>query len=90
MSARSSAAQRGLSEHGEIVSDSSAGVIGKPTPVFDARLKVSGQLQYVDDMKLPGMLHAKILLSTHAHANIVSIDTSAAEALPGVRAVITY
>ena len=66
------------------------GVIGKPTPVFDARLKVSGQLQYVDDMKLPGMLHAKILLSTHAHANIVSIDTSAAEALPGVRAVITY
>ena len=66
------------------------GVIGKPTPVFDARLKVSGQLQYVDDMKLPGMLHAKILLSTHAHANIASIDTSAAEALPGVRAVITY
>ncbi len=66
------------------------GVIGKPTPVFDAKLKVTGQLQYVDDMKLPGLLHAKILLSTHAHANIVSIDTSAAEALPGVRAVVTW
>lgn len=66
------------------------GVIGAPTPVFDARLKVSGQLRYVDDMKLPGMLHAKILLSPKAHATIVSIDTGAAEALPGVRAVVTY
>lgn len=66
------------------------GIVGRPTPVFDARLKVTGELRYVGDMKLPHLLHGRLLLSTHAHARIVSIDSSAAEALPGVRAVVTY
>lgn len=54
----------------------------------DARF-VRGQGNYVDDVNLPGMLHGSFLRSPYAHAKIVSIDTSAAEALPGVKAVIT-
>jgi len=50
---------------------------------------VRGEGNYVDDVNLPGMLHSAILRSPHAHAKILSIDTSAAEALPGVHAVIT-
>ena len=61
-------------------------VIGKPRPIGDAALKVTGQKIYVGDMELPGMLYAKVLLSTVPHARIKSIDTSAAEALPGVKA----
>ncbi|MGW3787289.1 aerobic carbon-monoxide dehydrogenase large subunit [Micromonospora chokoriensis] len=48
-----------------------------------------GRGRYVDDVQLPGMLHLAILRSPVAHARIVSIDTSAAEASPGVRAVVT-
>lgn len=48
-----------------------------------------GKGNYVDDIKLPGMLHGAILRSPYAHAKIVSIDTSAAEAHPKVKAVIT-
>ena len=54
----------------------------------DARF-VRGKGNYVDDVKLPGMLHMAILRSPFAHARIISIDTSAAEALPGVVAVVT-
>ena len=43
-----------------------------------------GEGRYIDDIKLPGMAHAAIVRSPHAHATIVSIDTSKAEALPGV------
>jgi aerobic carbon-monoxide dehydrogenase large subunit len=50
---------------------------------------VRGEGNYVDDVNLPGMLHSAILRSPHAHARIISIDASAAEALPGVHAVIT-
>ncbi len=64
--------------------------IGQPTPTEDAVLKVTGQAIYGDDMSFPGMLYGKILYSPHAHARIVSIDVSAARALPGVRAVITH
>lgn len=63
--------------------------IGKPLDRAEALQKVTGRANYVDDMELPGMLHAKVLLSPHARANIVSIDTSKAEALPGVKAVLT-
>ena len=52
--------------------------------------RITGQALYASDVKLPDMLHAAVLRSPHAHAVIVSIDTSAAEALPGVRAVLTY
>jgi xanthine dehydrogenase molybdenum-binding subunit len=65
-------------------------VIGKRFPRNDALEKVNGRVQYTTDIKLPGMLHAKFLRSPHAHARIVSIDTSRAEALPGVKAVLTH
>src|SRR5215217_1699231 len=54
----------------------------------DPRL-ITGRATYVDDMVLPGMLHAAIVRSPEAHARIVSIDTAAAEELPGVEAVFT-
>ena len=48
-----------------------------------------GQGRYLDDIQLPGMLHAAVVRSPHAHARVVSIDTSKAEALPGVVRVVT-
>lgn len=65
-------------------------MIGLNIPVRDAALKVTGQLKYVGDMVLPRMLHAKVLFSPVAHAKIRSIDTSEAEKLPGVHAVVCY
>src|ERR1017187_3539630 len=50
---------------------------------------VRGQGNFVDDLQLPGMLHGAVLRSTLPHARIISIDTSAAEAHPKVKAVIT-
>jgi CO/xanthine dehydrogenase Mo-binding subunit len=64
--------------------------IGKETPRKDAREIITGRAQYFDDISLPGMLYGKVLRSPYAHANIKHIDTSRAEALPGVRAVLTY
>ena len=52
--------------------------------------KVTGRARFAADLKLPGMLYGHILRSPHAHARITSIDTSAAEAMPGVKAVITW
>lgn len=57
--------------------------------MIDSVGKVTGAGKYADDFVLPGMLVGKILHSPHAHAHIRSIDTSAAEALPGVYAVVT-
>ncbi len=65
-------------------------VVGKRVPLLDAREKVTGSLQFAPDISLPGMLVGKILRSPYPHARIVSIDTSKAEALPGVAAVITH
>ncbi|CAG1770455.1 partial 4-hydroxybenzoyl-CoA reductase subunit alpha, partial [uncultured bacterium] len=62
-------------------------VIGKRMPLKDAYKKVTGEGVYTDDMKFPGMLFARVLHSTETHAKIKRIDTSRAEALPGVRAV---
>ncbi len=67
----------------------STSTIGKNTPQVNARAKVLGRAQYTGDLKLPGMLHAKVLRSPYASARIVSIDTSAAVGLPGVRVVLT-
>lgn len=55
----------------------------------DGLEKVTGKARFGADLVLPGMLEAAVLRSPHAHAKIVSIDTSAAEAMPGVRAIIT-
>ncbi|WP_433273698.1 xanthine dehydrogenase family protein molybdopterin-binding subunit [Pseudonocardia xinjiangensis] len=64
-------------------------VVGRNAPRRDARAKVTGSARYGYDVALPGMLHAKVLRSPHAHARVVSIDTSAADALAGVAAVLT-
>lgn len=63
--------------------------IGKRVPKLDGLEKVTGKAVYPQDIRLPGMLQAKILWSEHPHAEILDIDTSAAEKLPGVLAVIT-
>jgi len=64
-------------------------LIGTPMRKVEGLDKSTGRAVYTDDLALPGMLHGKILRSPHAHARIVSIDTSAAEASAGVHAVIT-
>ena len=63
--------------------------IGKNVRRIDTPSKVSGRLKYAGDMTMPGMLHVQVLRSPHAHARIVSIDTSAAAAMEGVEGVIT-
>jgi 4-hydroxybenzoyl-CoA reductase subunit alpha len=57
---------------------------------MDSRVKVTGQARYTADLKFPNMLVGKILTSPYAHARIINIDTSEAEKLPGVKAVITH
>jgi len=64
-------------------------IVGKPLPRVDAYERVSGAAQYTADVLLPDMLYAAILRCPHAHAMVKSIDTSAAEKMPGVAAVLT-
>jgi CO/xanthine dehydrogenase Mo-binding subunit len=64
-------------------------VVGERLPRYDGADKVTGKAIFGPDVALPGMLHGFILRSPHAHARILSIDTSRAEALPGVYAVVT-
>ena len=61
--------------------------IGKPTQRYDGPAKVMGQGKYTADVHLPGMLYARMVDATIPHGTILSIDTSAAEKLPGVKAV---
>ena len=63
-------------------------IVGKRLPKLDAPQKVMGQTIYADDLRMPGLLVGAVLRSPHPHARIRSIDISAAERLPGVRAVI--
>jgi 4-hydroxybenzoyl-CoA reductase subunit alpha len=63
-------------------------VIGTRQRKLDGLEKSTGRARYTDDLVLPGMLHGKILRSPHPHARILAIDTSAAEALPGVFGVV--
>jgi len=63
--------------------------VGKPVEKVDALERVTGLARFGADLNLPGMLHGKVLRSPHPHARIRRIDTSRAEALPGVLAVIT-
>ena len=63
-------------------------LVGQPRRKVDAFAKVTGQTVFADDIKLPRMLFGRILRSTETHARIVSVDTSKAEALDGVKAVI--
>ena len=64
-------------------------VLGRNYPRVDAADKVSGRSQYAGDVYLPGMLICKVLPSSRPHARILSIDTTEAEQVPGVRAIIT-
>src|SRR5580765_690214 len=64
-------------------------IIGKPRRRVDGRAKVTGQTKFADDLVFPRMLHGKLLRSPHPHARIIRIDTSKAEALPGVHLVLT-
>ena len=63
--------------------------VGKRIPKMDAADKATGRSRFIQDLTLPGMLHARILYSKYAHARIVKINTEKARALPGVRAVLT-
>ena len=63
-------------------------IIGRPTASIEGPSKVSGDAQYAVDATLPGMAWCKLLRSPYPHARIVRIDTSQAEALPGVLAVM--
>ena len=64
-------------------------VVGKSVIRIDALEKVTGKALFCTDIKIPRMLHAKVLRSPFPHARILNIDTSKAEALPGVACVAT-
>src|SRR3984893_12675497 len=64
--------------------------VGHPTPRIDALERVTGKATYSGDVHLPGMMYARILRSSHAHARIRQIDVSNALALPGVKTVLTH
>lgn len=63
--------------------------VGKSIPKIDSIYMATGEAEYLDDIKLPGMLYGKVLRSPHAHAKILHIDISRATKLSGVKAVIT-
>ena len=63
--------------------------VGQRATRPDGRLHGLGQTQYIDDLTFPHMIHAKVLRSAYAHARIISIDMSEAEAMPGVLATLT-
>ncbi len=63
--------------------------IGQPAKRVDGRERVTGAARYTYDIQPPGLLYSAVLRSPHAHARVLSVDTSKAEALPGVRAVVS-
>ena len=64
--------------------------VGRNVPRIDAYERVTGRANYTRDVRLPGMLYARVLQSPHPHARIRGIDVTKAAALPGVRAVATH
>ncbi len=64
-------------------------VIGKKVQRVDAFERLTGEAKYAADIFLPGMLYVKLLRSPHPHAKVLKIDTSKAEGLPGVKAILT-
>jgi len=62
-------------------------VVGTSAPITDVENRVAGKTQFTADIKLPNMLYGKFKLSPHAHARVISIDTSKAEKLEGVKAI---
>ena len=72
-----------------VLSSTNYKVIGTRPIRHDGHDKVTGKALYGADIDQPGLLHGKVLRSPHAHAKIISIDTSKAEAHPDVKAVAT-
>ena len=72
-----------------VLSNKSYKVVGTRPVRHDGYDKVTGRALYGADMRPPGLLHARVLRSPHAHARVLSIDTSRAEAHPEVRAIVT-
>ncbi len=72
-----------------VLSNQEYNVVGTRPIRQDGAEKVTGRARYGADINLPGLLHARVLRSPHAHARIKSIDTSKAEAMDGVRGVVT-
>lgn len=69
--------------------DSSLAIVGKEYSRLEGNEKVTGRARYTYDVRLPRQLYARVLRSPHPHARIARIDTSAAEQLPGVYAVLS-
>src|SRR5688572_12567768 len=65
-------------------------VVGQPHPRVEGAEKVTGRARYTYDIRLPGQLYARVLRSPLPHARITRIDTTRAEALPGVHAVLSF
>ena len=78
-----------MAENGKSAMSGNYQVVGTRPIRHDGTDKVVGAARYAADQNVPGMLYGKYLRSPHAHARILSIDTSKAEALPGVTAVVT-
>jgi CO/xanthine dehydrogenase Mo-binding subunit len=64
--------------------------VGNPSTRVDAQKRVTGTAKYTSDIHLSGMIYARVLRSPHPHARIKKIDLSKAQALPGVRAILTH
>jgi xanthine dehydrogenase molybdenum-binding subunit len=64
-------------------------LVGENYSTPDLRAKVTGRARYSEDFRAPGMLFARLLLSPYPHARVKSIDSSAALAMPGVKAILT-
>lgn len=64
-------------------------VVGQPHSRLEGRDKVSGRARYAADVRLPGLLYARVLRSPHPHARITQLDTCRAECAPGVHAVLS-
>jgi len=69
--------------------DANLTTVGQPVPRVEGIEKVTGRAIYTYDVRQPGQLYARVLRSPHPHAKIVRIDTSRAETMPGVRAVLS-
>src|SRR5438045_9713422 len=64
-------------------------LVGQNYSTPDLRAKVTGRARYSEDFRVPGMLYARLLLSRYPHARVRRIDTRAALAMPGVKAILT-
>ena len=71
------------------IKPTATGPVGRSIPRVEGRAKVTGRAEYVHHLRLPGMLHGKIFRSTVPHGRILSIDVTAAAAMPGVYRVMT-